>query len=154
MSTEFAPYINWMDLNNAEIEPHDGERKIIDPGEYDFEITGVEQSQSRAGNPTMVTTNKVISDGDTKGREMRNYYSLKGDNVFSKGRFKAIVQATGVQINSDGGVQVQSFIGTRFRGKVVEEEFEGQNRQTGAPEMRTWSKIVSETTIVSAAAIQ
>jgi hypothetical protein len=139
---EYNDYIDWMNVGDPELEPADGERKMVDPGEYDFEITEVKQDQSKAGKPTLVVTASVLG-GPNKGRTMRNWYSLVGDSEFSRRRLLSLIQATGVPVDDRGGFSTQAFVGCKFHGKVVEEEFSARNAQ-GIEEQRTWSKITCE----------
>ncbi|UCC74936.1 MAG: DUF669 domain-containing protein [Gemmatimonadota bacterium] len=141
----FSDYIDWMGVNDPELEPHDGERKMVEPGEYDFEITEVKQDQSRAGKPTLIVTASVLS-GAAKGRTIRNWYSLVGDNEFARRRIKALIQATGVPVDGRGAFSAQAFVGCKFHGKVIEDTFTARNQQ-GVEEERTWSKITCEAPI-------
>jgi hypothetical protein len=138
-------YIDWMNVADPNLEAHDGERKSVEPGEYNFQITEIKQDQSRAGNPTLVVTAEVC-EGPAKGRTMRNWYSLAGDNEFARRRIKALIEACRVPVDQRGGFSVQAFVGCKFHGKVVEEEFTSRNQQ-GVEEARTWSKITCERSI-------
>jgi len=142
MSNEFSDYIDWMNVADPELEPHDGERKMVDPGEYDFEITEVKQDQSRAGKPVLIVTASVLN-GPNKGRTMRNWYSMAQDNEFARRRAKALLQATGVPVDGRGGFSAQAFVGCKFHGKVIEDTFKERNQQ-GVEEERSWSKITCE----------
>lgn len=143
-SNEFSDYIDWMNVGDPELEPHDGERKFVQPGEYNFEITEVKQDQSKAGKPTLVVTASVL-DGKSKGMTMRNWYSLT-DGEFARRRIKSLIEATRVPVDNRGAFSAQAFVGCKFHGKVIEDTFKSRNTQ-GVEEDRTWSKITCEAAI-------
>jgi hypothetical protein len=140
---EFVDYIG-MNLNDPNITAHDGRSQRVDPGTYDFEVDKAVFDQSRKGNRTLRVTARVIAVHDPaqeamKGRSMVCSYVIS-DEEFARRRMKAIIEATGAQLDQQGGFSRESLIGLRFTGDVVIDTFDDIDAKTGQPVTRDVTK--------------
>jgi hypothetical protein len=148
---EFVDYIS-MNLSDPSVTAHDGRSQRIDPGTYDFEVTKAVFDQSRKGNRTLRVTAIVVSEDAMKGRSMVCSYVIS-DDEFARRRMKAIVEATGAQLDAQGGFSRESLIGLRFTGDVVIDTFDDIDAKTGLPVSRDVTKWIGERAYEGAAPV-
>lgn len=148
---EFVDYISNMGLNDPNLTPHDGRNQRVEPGTYDWEITKAIFDQSKKGNRTLRLTAQVVTeDSPMKGRSLVGTYVISEDD-FARRRMKAIVEATGVEIDAQGGLSKDAFVGTRFTADVVVDTFDDIDAKTGLPVTKDFTKWNGERTYEGAA---
>lgn len=135
---EFVDYIG-MNLSDPGITAHDGRSQRIDPGTYDFEVKEAKFDQSRKGNRTLRVTAAVIDESPMKGRTMVCSYVI-ADDEFARRRMKALIQATDIALDPQGGFSREALIGTRFTADVVIDTFDDIDSKTGQPVTRDVTK--------------
>lgn len=141
---EFVDYISNMGLNDPNLTPHDGRNQRVEPGTYDWEITKAVFDQSKKGNRTLrVTAIVTTEDSPMKGRSLVGTYVISEDD-FARRRMKALVEATGVQIDAQGGLSKDAFVGTHFTADVVVDTFDDIDSKTGQPVTKDFTKWIGE----------
>ena len=135
---EFVDYIG-MNLSDPGITAHDGRSQRVDPGTYDFEIKEAKFDQSRKGNRTLRVTVAVIDESPMKGRSMVNSYVIS-DDEFARRRMKALIQATDIALDPQGGFSREALIGARFTADVIIDTFDDIDAKTGQPVTRDVTK--------------
>lgn len=143
--------LDYIDLSLNDVEPSDGSFETVSPGEYVFEATAVKGGQSKAGNPKMVVSYKIldaITDADACkgeiGKEVVQSYSLKKDGEFGRRRVKALVLALGVELDERGGFDPSHMIGGTMIAEVKIEQYEEKNPLTGISTQKTSQKVMRE----------
>lgn len=139
---EFVDYIS-MNLSDPSITAHDGRSQRIDPGTYDFEITKAVFDQSRKGNRTLRVTANVISEDAMKGRSMVCSYVIS-DDEFARRRMKALIEASNIALDPQGGFSREALVGARFTADVVIDTFDDIDAKTGQPVTRDVTKWIGE----------
>lgn len=141
---EFVDYISNMGLNDPNLQPHDGRNQRVEPGTYDWEITKAVFDQSKKGNRTLrVTAIVTTEDSPMKGRSLVGTYVISEDD-FARRRMKALVEATGVQVDANGGLSKDAFVGTHFTADVVVDTFDDIDSKTGQPVTKDFTKWIGE----------
>jgi len=141
---EFVDYISNMGLNDPSLIPHDGRNQRVEPGTYDWEITKAVFDQSKKGNRTLRVTAIVnTEDSPMKGRSLVGTYVISEDD-FARRRMKALVEATGVQVDANGGLSKDAFVGTHFTADVVVDTFDDIDSKTGQPVTKDFTKWIGE----------
>lgn len=139
----FVDFID-MRLNDPELEAWDGRGRRVDPGFYDFEVDEAKIGQSRAGNPTLELTFRVLSAGDMENRTMRRSYAIMPDNDGARSRMKNLISALGAQTDEDGRFSASGLVGCRMSGEVTLRSYEAMDPRTGQPVQRESSDIIGE----------
>jgi hypothetical protein len=151
---EFVDYISNMGLNDPNLTPHDGRNQRVEPGTYDWEITKAVFDQSKKGNRTLrVTANVITEDSPMKGRSLVGTYVISEDE-FARRRMKALVEATGVQVDANGGLSKDAFVGTHFTADVVVDTFDDIDSKTGQPVTKDFTKWIGERPYEGSAPVQ
>lgn len=141
---EFVDYISNMGLNDPNLTPHDGRNQRVEPGTYDWEITKAVFDQSKKGNRTLrVTAVVTTEESPMKGRSLVGTYVISEDD-FARRRMKALVEATGVQVDANGGLSKDAFVGTHFTADVVVDTFDDIDSKTGQPVTKDFTKWIGE----------
>lgn len=147
-------YVDFIDmrLNDPALSGNDGKPRRVDPGLYDFDIREIKMDTSQAGNPTLVVSFIVLTEGPMKGRSMRQSYPIIPDNDFARNRMKTlVVDACGVPMDDQGRFSPQSLIGCRISGEVLPNAYKAHNAKTGLMEDREGTKLVDERPIAQPA---
>jgi hypothetical protein len=140
---EFVDYIS-MNLGDPSITAHDGRSQRVDPGTYDFEITKAVFDQSKKGNRTLRVTAMVISDDSPmKGRSLMGVYVIS-DDEFARRRMKAIVEASAIDLDPQGGFSREALTGARFTADVIIDTFDDIDSKTGQPVTKDFTKWIGE----------
>jgi hypothetical protein len=92
------------------------------PGFYHFEVTGGEETQSRAGNQMFVHTLKILEGPEQErkidGTKMTARFPIT-DSEFTVDKLKNFVSACGLRIGSDDGYDPAKAIGKTPWGRVA-----------------------------------
>jgi len=147
---QFVDFID-MRLNDPELEGWDGRSSRVDPGFYDFEVTDAQMGQSGRGNPTLVLSYRVISEGPMNGRGQRMSYAILPDNDGARRRMKNLITALGAETDPEGRFSLQGLIGLQMHAEVVTNTYDDIDPRSGQTVTKESSKIVGEEPIVQAA---
>lgn len=147
---------NWYmeDAEMVNLAPWDGEATSVEPGEYIFTVTDMEQGDSRKGNPVLRVTYTVDSyaDGsktDQAGRTIKNSYVITGNG---KARLKHFLTVTGVQISNRGGFNPKEALGRKIIAKVFKKTWSDLDEATGDTVERLTSSLIQERPLENLAA--
>lgn len=146
MANQDGNYVDFIDmrLNDPELEAWDGRARRVDPGFYDFEVDESKIGQSRAGNPTLELTFRVITPGDMENRTMRQSYVIMPDNDGARARMKSVIAALGAKTDDEGRFAASSLVGLRMSGEVAVRTYDAMDPRTGQPVQREGSNILGE----------
>jgi len=127
------------------VAPWDGEGFSVAPGEYVFEVEEATQEQSSKDKPQLALGLRIVSGLATEvhnDQKMKHWISLTGK---AAPRLRNFLNAVGIEADADGGFDDQDLIGRQFQAEVFESEYQkGTDPVTGAPNMKTSSKIRKE----------
>jgi hypothetical protein len=142
-NNQFVDFID-MRLNDPELEAWDGRARRVDPGFYDFEVEEAKIGQSRAGNPTLELTFRVITPGEMENRTMRQSYVIMPDNDGARARMKNLISALGASTDGEGRFAASNLVGLRMSGEVALRTYETLDTRTGNQVQRESSSIIGE----------
>jgi hypothetical protein len=142
-NNQFVDFID-MRLNDPELEAWDGRARRVDPGFYVFEVDEASINQSRAGNPTLALTFRVISEGPMENRTMRRSYAIMPDNDGARSRMKCLIDSLQAPQDEEGRFSASSLVGLQMQGEVVLRTFDTVDSRTGQPVSRETSDIIGE----------
>jgi hypothetical protein len=150
-SNQFVDFID-MRLNDPELEGWDGRSNRVEPGFYDFEVVDATMGQSGKGNPTLVLSYRVISDGEMSGRGMRQSYAILPDNDGARRRMKNLISALGAETDQDGRFSPAGLVGLQMHAEVITNTYDDIDPRSGQPVTKESSKLVGEEPIAQQAA--
>jgi hypothetical protein len=150
---QFVDFID-MRLNDPELEGWDGRSSRVEPGFYDFEVTDAQMGQSGKGNPTLVLTYRVISDGEMSGRTMRQSYAILPDNDGARRRMKNLIDALGAERDAEGRFSPAGLVGLQMHAEVITNTYDDIDPRSGQPVTKESSKLVGEEAIMAQQPVQ
>lgn len=151
--TDGLDYLSLDGIVTEETKAWDGERSSLPPGDYCGRITDVEKSTSSNNKPQLVVSFEVTQ-GEQKGRKMRNWYSLTQAAI---GRFVNLLDAVGLKLDGKNGFSPLALKGKELVFGVYEDIQESgeTNPMTGQPKPgRTFYKVYKERPMKAWAAIE
>ena len=130
----------------SDIDAWDGEQSSADAGDYLGPIVNVERKPTSTGKTMLVVQTEIEAAADgsetpMKGRQVWNRYTESGKALK---RLKALLLATGVQINSRGGYNAKELVGKKYAFTVFKEEYDATDEVTGDVETRMGTKVRGE----------
>jgi pyruvate/2-oxoglutarate dehydrogenase complex dihydrolipoamide acyltransferase (E2) component len=139
-----------LDENNqpvtlADIAAWGGVGGGLTPGDYLFQITGVEQKQTQSGKPQIQLTMEVVAGAETdthNGQKMLDWRMLGGKKG-ALGRLKALLDACNIQLDAQGGFDDADLIGREFWAEAYQ-DIAKKTLPTGEVEEREVTKIRDE----------
>lgn len=146
---EFVDFID-MRLNDPELQSWDGRSQPLDLGMYIFQVDKSSVDKSRAGNPVLLLSLKVVSEGPMLGRVTRQSYVIDPNKDASRRRMKCVIDALGAPQDADGRFSVQGLTGLQMRAEVIANSWTDHNDK-GEPVERTGTKVCGEEPVAAAA---
>jgi hypothetical protein len=147
-----ADFVDYISMNlGPDVSPHDGRSQRIDPGTYDFEVDKAVFDQSKKGNRTLRVTAKVLNEGEMKGRTLTGSYVISEDD-FARRRMKALIVATGAELDAQFGFVKDSLLGLYFTADVILDTFDDIDAKSGQPITKEFTKWIGERPYEGAAA--
>lgn len=154
MSMTDYDIVNGMNLNDPDLAAWGGENEMLELGTYIFEIEKAAVAPSKkAGNPTLVVSFRVVSEGTQKGKMIRGYYSLMPDQRASRMRLKNLLLAIGLPLNAEG-FSINAMVGLQCFGEIIPNEYIADDQRTGLQTKRTNVKLCNERPLQPAAVAQ
>jgi hypothetical protein len=129
-----------------EVSAWSGESEALPPGpDYAFQIEGVEQGVSpQKQTPQLNVTCIVLNEGENYGRKGIFRYNLNLDKEAPRKRLRSLIDATGIPMDADGGIDDQDLIGRQFLADVIAENYDVVDGTTGTKITKTASRIQNE----------
>jgi hypothetical protein len=129
-----------------EVQPWGGESEALPPGpDYALQIESVEQGQSpKKGTPQLNVTCIVLNEGELHGRKAIFRYNLNLEKDAPRKRLRSLVDATGVQMDDQGGFDDQQLVATAFMADVIHEPYDDVDATTGTKIQKIGVRIQNE----------
>lgn len=117
-----AEYVDLISMSLADpnLKPVEGGFQSIEPGTYVFEIEKQTVAPSSKGDNQLRVTGRVVGPEDSPmhGKTMMNFYAIKPDDEFSRGRMLQLLTAAGAAIDGEGRFSREALVGLQFVADV------------------------------------
>ena len=134
-----------MGLGDTDLKENDGRFSNLEPGFYDFEvIDALIEPSKRTGNACLAVKYKVISDV-SKGRTIRQKYSISRDIQFVRERMLTLLNALGAPRDEQHRFSAASLVGLTMTAEVVSRDYEDVDPRTGGKVTKQGTNLVGET---------
>ena len=119
-----------------------GGKSVVPPGDYVLEIVKATEAVSKKGDPMVVVDYEVISGGQI-GKLIKRHYVVffKDKSASGAGMSKKFLKTIGLPCEGAVKVDPTQWIGRKLIGKVINEEVEVTDKQTGNKVKVTLAKV-------------
>lgn len=135
-----------------EVESWDGKSEALPPApDYVLLIEAAKQgTSSKKGSPQLEITTVVQNEGELHGRKGVFFYNLQLDKDTPRKRLRSLVDACGVPMDANGGIDDQALIGKMFMADVIAESYKDVDVVSNQTIEKTRTRLQSERKVGSA----